>query len=94
MKRAIIVLALSPALMGASCGGPDPSVPLAPPKIERTMLRDVAPKSLLECKSEPDGQTPITTPQAARYIVDLREAGADCRRKLRAVRGLIENETE
>jgi len=92
MIRIPIVLAL--ALACAACDPPDPGVPLAPPKIKRTYLKDLIPKSTLVCDAEPDGSKIETAIEGAEYIEDLREAGRDCRRKLKAVRGLIQNESE
>lgn len=81
-------------LLLCGCEHPDASVPLAPAKIRRTMLRDVIPKSTFVCAAEPDGSNVETAIAGAEYIADLRAAGRDCRRKLKAVKTLIETESE
>lgn len=47
------------------------------------------PDSLLQCRPEPTVGRLVTQRDAARYVLDLREAGADCRGKLGAVGGIL-----
>jgi hypothetical protein len=47
------------------------------------------PDSLLVCRDEPRLAGQINDPLLGEFIIDLVEAGADCRGKLRAVRGLV-----
>ncbi len=47
------------------------------------------PDSLLVCRDEPRLAGQINDPMLGEFIIDLVEAGADCRGKLRAVRGLV-----
>jgi len=47
------------------------------------------PDSLLVCSDEPRLAGQVNDPMLGEFIVDLVEAGADCRGKLRAVRGLV-----
>ncbi|PIP00695.1 Rz1-like lysis system protein LysC [Pleomorphomonas carboxyditropha] len=50
------------------------------------------PDSLLHCKSEPSVGRLATQRDAARYVLDLREAGADCRGKLDVVGGILRSD--
>ncbi len=47
------------------------------------------PDSLLTCRDEPRLAGQVNDPMLGEFIIDLVEAGADCRGKLRAVRGLV-----
>ncbi len=47
------------------------------------------PDSLLVCRDEPRLAGQVNDPLLAEFIIDLVEAGADCRGKLRAVRGMV-----
>jgi len=47
------------------------------------------PDSLLSCRDEPAVPGQVDDSALAEWVVDLVEAGADCRGKLRAVRGLV-----
>lgn len=47
------------------------------------------PDSLLVCRDEPRLAGQINDPLLGEFIIDLVDAGADCRGKLRAVRGLV-----
>jgi len=47
------------------------------------------PDSLLVCRDEPRLAGQVNDPLLGEFIIDLVEAGADCRGKLRAVRGLV-----
>ena len=49
------------------------------------------PADLLACAGQPSAPMIATQRDAARFIVDLAEAGADCRSKLARVRTLVEN---
>lgn len=47
------------------------------------------PDSLLVCRDEPRLAYQVNDPMLGEFIIDLVKAGADCRGKLRAVRGLV-----
>ncbi|MFN8993572.1 MAG: hypothetical protein ACK5X3_07915 [Pseudomonadota bacterium] len=47
------------------------------------------PDSLLVCRDEPRLAGQVNDPALGEFIIDLVEAAADCRGKLRAVRGLV-----
>lgn len=47
------------------------------------------PESLLRCRPEPTVGRLESQRDAARYVLDLREAGADCRGKLGVVGGIL-----
>ena len=49
------------------------------------------PADLLACAGQPPAPMIETQRDAARFIVDLAEAGADCRSKLARVRLLVED---
>jgi hypothetical protein len=51
------------------------------------------PLPLLTCASQPASPTEGTQRDVALYIVDLAEAGADCRTKLGSVRRILTPET-
>lgn len=57
-----------------------------------TTTRTVVPQSLLHCMPQPVAPTGPGTTQTdvGIYIVDVVEAGADCRTKLNTVRGLLD----
>jgi hypothetical protein len=67
----------SALLMG--CG----TVP--PPKEASVQI----PQHLLDCTAEPIPGTLRTDRELATYLLDLADAGEDCRQKLRALGGLI-----
>ncbi len=47
--------------------------------------------ALLECRAEPPvPPAPVTNRQAARYTKDTALAGRDCRRKLAAVKSVVQ----
>lgn len=90
MRLALVLLL---PLVLASCAGDEAPIPMAPPNVQKApALKDTIPKTMLTCATEPDGSSVNSNAEASEYIVDLRSAGRDCRRKLKAVRGLIENE--
>ena len=66
-----------------------PVVVQAPPNIPEVKLRELIPSDLLKCLKNPDGSEVTSIRQAAKYVIDLRRAGDDCRRKLAAVREII-----
>jgi len=81
------LLALASALLLTACVAPPPpavvtQVQLVPPQI---------PPGLLRCRDQPEPPAwPYSEADAAEYVLDLAEAGDDCRRRLGEVRGLIE----
>jgi hypothetical protein len=57
----------------------------------------VVPPSLLECTDQPlspAGDTTATQADVGVWVIDMAEAGADCRSKLGAVRRLLTPETK
>ncbi len=74
------------------CGEQPQVIVTAPPEVKRTFLRDVIPGNELNCQKEPDGSKVSTVRQSAKYVVDLRKAGSDCRQKLSSVRDIIQQE--
>lgn len=72
-----------------ACDDTKPVVIQAPPRIEEAKLRDLIPSDLLKCLKNPDGSAVTTIRQSAKYIVDLKRAGDDCRNRLAAVRQII-----
>jgi PBP1b-binding outer membrane lipoprotein LpoB len=90
MKPVVILFAL---LLAGCAQKFDESVYVGAPKVERApALKDTIPKSVLTCAAEPIADGVKSNADAAEYIIDIRAAGRDCRRKLKAVRGLIESE--
>ena len=83
------VIALLLVLSGCAS---QPSVTPLPDVPRPQTLGQLAPATMLKCKPEPDGAAVATIRQTARYVVDLRGAGADCRRKLDSVRALVIDE--
>jgi hypothetical protein len=84
-----------PLLLLTGCASaPEPAkiVITAPPVVEKKLLRDVVPTSLLACQIEPDGFSTKTIRQSAEYILDVKKAGRDCRQKLGSVRKIIQSE--
>lgn len=72
--------ALPFVLLSTACATPEP-----------VAVRLVVPPSLLECAPQPEPPSPVRDDaDLAYWIVDLAGAGADCRAKLAAVRGLVE----
>lgn len=49
----------------------------------------VVPESLLACRAAPAVPEVVDDPALARWVVDLAEAGEDCRARLAAVRGVV-----
>lgn len=77
LATAASVLLCAPLFAG--CG-------TAPPRV--IVERPAIPETLLTCPDEPPAPDPetVTDTPAALYLIDLAEAGAACRDKLRAVR--------
>lgn len=74
MSKAKLLLGLPLALFCASCGK------------DVVVQRVPVPERLLACKAEPAPPVEDTDKAVAGYLVDLIEAGADCRSKLGAVK--------
>lgn len=87
MTRALALLLLL-GLAGCNTVGGQVVIP-APVIIHDPSLAKMVPKVLLACKDEPLGNLVKTNGDAENYILDLRSAGRDCRRKLNAVRAII-----
>jgi len=79
-------------LLLAGCAAAPPVVVTAPPEIHRTFMRDIIPVSELKCLKEPNGDAVSTVRQSAKYIVEVKKAGQDCRQKLEGVREIIQQE--
>jgi len=91
MKYLLIAL----LALGACASAPAdraPTLVVAPPTPPRSSLKDRIPTSALECKDEPNGSTVQTSRQVAIYVVSVKQAGRDCRTKLRGAKALIQNE--
>jgi hypothetical protein len=78
--------------LGGCAQDPAPVVVSAPPVAEKQRLADIIPGATLGCSPEPNGDKVKTIRQTASYIIGLRAAGDDCRRKLGIVRNVIQNE--
>jgi hypothetical protein len=80
------IVCLAVGLMLAGCARPTSSAPsLTREAIE--IARPRLPAQMLTCTAEP--RSPggrATDAQAARYVLDVVDAGRDCRRKLGAVK--------
>lgn len=55
----------------------------------QTTARPTVPPSMLACSDAPTWRRGGTQRDVAGYVTDLRDAHADCRDKLGAVRGLV-----
>lgn len=73
MIRILATAALAACLAGCALTAPRPSVPA----------------SLLTCADAPEWKRGGTQRDVAGYVVDLRDAHADCRDRLAAVRGMV-----
>lgn len=69
----MLALALLPLLFCSACGK------------DVVVQRVPVPERLLTCKAEPAPPAEDTDKAVAGYLVDLIEAGADCRSKVKAV---------
>lgn len=72
----------------AACGSPDKG---ALPELR--IVQPSVPAALLTCADEPadpSAKPNLTQRDVARYLVELRAAGEDCRAKLGSVRGLVQ----
>lgn len=66
-----------------------------PPRIVTRVeyQRQQVPVALLTCRPSPPVPTPVESQKAVGlYLLDLFEAGEDCRTKLDAVRGLVDHQ--
>ena len=84
--------ALALPLLLFGCNENQRVIVTAPPNIPEQRLKEIIPDSVMHCLREPDGRAVTTIRQSAKYIIDLRKAGADCRQKLAAVRDMILSE--
>lgn len=81
LSRRLVPAVLPFALLLTACAGP-PAVVMAP--------RPQIPASLRSCRAEPVPDVAMTDDSVlARYIVDLANAGRDCRAKLGALSGAV-----
>lgn len=75
-SRAPARIALLCALLSTGCAPAPPAALVVPP-------------SLLTCAPEPTAPEAPDDPALARWILDLAEAGADCRSRLNAIRMVV-----
>lgn len=84
MKAAAILAAFLLAACGDDAPGALPELRIVQPSV---------PAHLLTCEPEPPDPSDkpgLTQRDVARYIVQVRAAGADCRARLSEVRGLVQ----
>lgn len=58
------------------------------------LVRQEIPEHILKCTPEPLPGATETQRDVALYLVELSDAGEDCRRKLASVRKLLQREKE
>ena len=63
----------------------------APTAVEVRIERIAPPADLLDCAPDPAVPDAVDQRAVASYLLDLWDAGEDCRRKLGAVRGFVRN---
>ena len=85
-RRLVPWILLSCALLSGCASDPPPLV------TEVKYLRQEVPKSLLDCSAQPAPPAITSQRDVALYMLDLAEAGEDCRGKLMAVRGMVTRE--
>lgn len=73
------ILVLLGLILGG-CAKPSPAIEVAGPTV---------PDQLLTCRDEPTPPATGTQRAVALYVIDLAEAGDDCRAKLGAVRSIV-----
>jgi len=91
-KSKTVLSLLSCAILLTGCGTsliPPPEV-ITEIKVEKTKV----PESLLTCPSAPAPPAANSQRDVALYILDLWDAGEECRTKLQEVRNLVEADTE
>ena len=79
-------LLLCSAMLLSGCAVPEPRL-----LVTRQMERPSLPPTLLICQDSPDPPDALMQREVADFILQLWEAGEDCRTKLAAVRGLLED---
>lgn len=89
---AVTILSLLALALSGCAPEPAPVVVSAPAPVVTQKLGAIIPEKTLLCLAEPNGNTAKTIRQSAKYIIDLKAAGQDCRQKLGIVRDLIQNE--
>lgn len=77
----------APALTALPCVLPLLGCAAAPPPL-------VVPDGLLTCREEPAAPADPDDRALAGWVLDLAEAGADCRARLAAVRGLVRHDVD
>ena len=86
MSRLVLLIIATVTLTGCQTTTPAPEV-----RVE--LVERHIPATLLHCRGEPRPPAkPASQGQAARYVLDLAEAGRDCRSKLGAVRAEVERQ--
>jgi hypothetical protein len=81
-------LRLTVAASALACGLLLTGCATAPPRVIVETIP--VPEALLVCRDEPAPPVDVTDRAVGAWIVDLAEAGDDCRAKLGAVRGIVE----
>lgn len=76
------------ALALAGCGSPMMTV-VPPPVIKTINIYPVVPGDMLECAAEPMLGDVKTDAQFGIWTEDVRQAGAGCRAKVKAIRDLV-----
>jgi hypothetical protein len=85
MRKGILAAAVAAAVLTGCAATTDPEVRVVE-------VRPEVPASLLSCQPEPEPPESGTQRDVARFVLDLAEAGADCRGKLNAVRGMLDED--
>lgn len=75
-----IVLGLISLTVLSGCAKPSPAITVAGPSV---------PDQLLTCRAEPTPPATGSQRAVALYVIDLADAGDDCRQKLAGVRGIV-----
>jgi len=89
MRKGILLAAAAAAVLTGCAETTDPGMRVVE-------VRPEVPSSLLSCQPAPEPPPPESGTQrdVARFVLDLAEAGADCRGKLGAVRGLLAEDAD
>ena len=75
----VFILVVAITILGG-CAKPSPAITVAGPSV---------PDQLLTCRDEPTPPATGTQRAVALYVIDLADAGDDCRQKLAGVRGIV-----
>ncbi|MEO9789419.1 MAG: hypothetical protein ABJF67_17680 [Aurantimonas coralicida] len=78
---------LAPVISALALAGCTTTTILPPPP-----LADRIPGQLLECRDRPAVGDLARQSDVARWVVELDSAGEDCRRKITAIKGLVDSD--